>query len=144
MAVINTVAKIAMKPMPRVISPKARAGLDYLSGALFLGSAVWFWKHNKRAALAAIVCGAAELGVALLTDYRGEKKKAIHFGARQEIDLGLAAMTAMMPESLAFKNEPESRFFIAEGAAITAMSQLTQFPKKPEHMAKKSRREKVA
>jgi len=68
--------------------------------------------------------------VTLLTDYPGGARKVIHFQTRREIDLGLAAMTATMPEFLAFKNEPEERFFLAEGAVITAINQLTQFPER--------------
>ena len=48
--------------------------------------------------------------------------------ARREIDLGLAAMVATMPEFFAFKDEPQKKFFIAQGALITIGSELTQYP----------------
>jgi hypothetical protein len=39
-------------------------------------------------------------------------------------------MTATMPEFLAFKDEDERNFFLAQGAVICAISELTRFPKK--------------
>ena len=66
----------------------------------------------------------------MLTNYPGGVRKVIDFGLHRDIDFGLAAMTAMMPEFLAFKDESERKFFLAEGAIITAVSQLTRFPDK--------------
>jgi hypothetical protein len=83
---------------------------------------------KKRAALAAVICGGVDLAVSLLTDYPGGAKKLISFRARREIDLGLAAMTATIPEYLAFNDEPEKNFFLAQGAVSIAMSELTQYP----------------
>ena len=66
--------------------------------------------------------------MSMLTDYPGGTRKPIRLHARREIDLGLAAMAASMPEFLAFKDEAEKGFFMTQGAIITAASQLTQFP----------------
>lgn len=139
MPMLNTVTRIISKPMPRMISPRGHAFFDYFTVGWFFASAARFWKFNKRAAVAALVCGGTGLAVDLLTDYPGGVKKVIHFGTRQEIDLGLAAMAATMPEFLAFKDEPEKKFFLAEGALITATSQLTEFPEKPQRAEKIAR-----
>jgi hypothetical protein len=37
-------------------------------------------------------------------------------------------MVATMPEFLAFKDEPQKKFFLTQGALITAASELTRFP----------------
>src|SRR5437764_15412704 len=105
MPILNTATKLAVKPVPKIISPKAHAVIDYISVGSFLVSAMWFWNRSKRAAVAALICGGAELAVALLTNYPGGVKKAISFHTHGEVDLGLAAMTATMPEFLAFKDE---------------------------------------
>jgi hypothetical protein len=89
-----------------------------------------FWGRNKRASIAALIAGGAKLAVNLLTNYPGGVKKVISFDTHREIDLGLAAMTATLPEFLAFKGDGERKFFLAEGAMITAVSQLTRFPDK--------------
>ena len=137
MRILNSTIRIAAKPFPRAISPQAHVVLDYLTvGSLFL-SAAWFWRRSKRAAIGALISGAAELAVSLLTDYPGGVKKIINFRTHREIDFGLAAMTANMPEFLAFKDEKERKFFLAEGAMITAISELTRAPGKALPVEKK-------
>lgn len=128
MPTLNKIVKIAAKPLPRVMSPRAHAIVDYMMVGSFFGTAAYFWRHNKRAAVAAAFCGGAKLAISLLTDYPGGVKKVINFHARREIDLGLAAMVATMPEFLAFKDEPQKKFFLTQGALITAASELTRFP----------------
>ena len=130
MPTINSLAKVVAKPLPRMISPKTQAILDYLRVGSFLGTATWFWRHNKRAAIAALLCGSAKLAVTLLTDNPGGVRKIITPHARREIDLGLAAMVATMPEFFAFKDEPQKKFFLAQGALITIGSELTQYPER--------------
>jgi hypothetical protein len=127
MPTLNSLARVAAKPLPRMISPRAQAILDYVLVGTFFGSTTWFWRHNKRAAIAALLCGSAKLAVTLLTDNPGGVRKVISPHARREIDLGLAAMVASMPEFLAFKDEPERKFFLVQGALITVGSELTQY-----------------
>jgi hypothetical protein len=130
MPLTNSLAKVVAKPLPRMVSPKAHAVADYVTVGAFLMGAGFFWQRSKRAALGALICAGAELAVNLLTDYPGGIKKVISFRTHREIDLGLAAMTATMPEFLAFKDDSERKFFLAQGMLITAASELTQFPKK--------------
>jgi hypothetical protein len=92
----------------------------------------------------AVICGAAELSVSLLTDYPGGVKRIISFRKHGEIDLGLAAMSATMPEFLVFKGDPERKFFLAQGILITAANEITQFPKKPQQAEKGARRARAA
>jgi len=127
MPILNSAVKMAVKPLPRMISPKAHSVIDYLMVGTFLAGAASYWRRNKRATIGALICGGAELAVCLLTDYPGGVRKVIHYQTRREIDLGLAAMTATMPEFLAFKNEPERRFFVTQGVLITVVNQLTKF-----------------
>ena len=144
MPLLNSVTKIAAKPLPRMISPKAHAVIDLISVGTFFAAATFFWRRSKRATLAALICGASELAVSLLTDYPGGVKKVISFRTHGEIDLGLAAMAATMPEFLAFKDESEKKFFLGQGAIITGVAQLTQFPSKPTYVEKRSYRDRAA
>jgi hypothetical protein len=125
MPALNTIAKMVAKPIPRVVTPKAHAMIDYASVGLFLGTAAWFWRRNRRAAVASIICGSAELAIMLLTDYPGGIKKFISFRTHREMDYGLAAMVATIPETLAFKEDDETKFFRAQGALITVLGELT-------------------
>lgn len=139
MPMLNSITKVAAKPLPRMISPKAHAILDYVIVGTFFASAGWFWRRNKRAAIASLLSGGAKLAVSLMTDYPGGVRKVIHYPVRREIDLGIAAMVATMPEFLAFKNEPQRKFFLAEGALITAVNELAQIPE-PRRRAKERAR----
>jgi hypothetical protein len=132
MATFNNLAKMVAKPLPDMISPKGRAVIDYMMVGAFLGTAGLFWKRNKRAAVASLLCGGAQLGVSLLTDYPGGRRRTIPYSARRELDLGLAAMTAAMPEFLNFEDEPQRKFFIAQGGLITAANELTKFSERAE------------
>jgi len=120
---------MAVKPLPDVISARGHAILDYMIAGAFFASAGLFWRRNKRAAMGALLCGGAQLGVSMLTDYPGGVQPAIRFSRRRKLDLGLAAMSAAIPEFLNFKHEPERKFFTAQGVLITAASELTKFPK---------------
>jgi hypothetical protein len=130
MPVLNSLVKVAAKPLPRVISPRAHGITDYLIAGSFFATAALFWRRNKRAAVAALVCGGARLAIGLLTDHPGGVRKVIHFHTRRELDLGLAAMTATMPEFFAFQKEPQKNFFIAQGVITTAINELTRFPER--------------
>ena len=127
MLVLNNLTKVVAKPIPRMVSPKAHAIIDYASVGIFLGSAAWFWRRNRRAALASLLCGGAELGLMLLTDYPGGMKKILSFETHREMDYGLAAMAASAPETMAFKDTGEKKFFRAQGALLTLLGELTQY-----------------
>src|SRR5438045_21087 len=101
MPLLNSAVQIAANPFPRAISPKAHAIIDYLTVGSFLMTAAWFWGRSKRAALAALISGGAELAVSLLTNYPGGVKKVTNFRTHRDIDFGLGALTATMPEFLA-------------------------------------------
>jgi hypothetical protein len=44
-----------------------------------------------------------------------------------------------MPEFLAFKDEPQKKFFVAQGALITAANELTQFPERKRRAKERAR-----
>ena len=99
-----------------------------------------FWRRNKRAAVASFLCGGAQLGVSILTDYPGGVRRAINFSTRRELDVGLAAMTAAMPECLNFEDEPQRKFFTTQGLLMTVANELTQFPETSDDERKERRR----
>lgn len=110
------------------VSAEAHAVLDYVMVGSSFMSALWFWRKSKRAAVAALISGGAGLAVTLLTDYPGGVMKIISLRKHREIDFGLGAMTATLPEFLAFQDEPEKKFFLIQGAMISVLSELTTVP----------------
>ena len=128
MPILHNAIKLAVKPVPAVISPRAHSILDYITVGVFVAGATWFWRRNKRAAIAAGLCGAAKLAVSTMTAYPGGVRRTIRYSHRREIDLGFAALTATMPEFFDFDDEPQKRFFQVQGALAVAIAELTDFP----------------
>ena len=127
MPMLTSATNVLTKRMPKVISPKAHAVVDYMTAGAFLLTGAIYWPRNKRAALGAFVCAGAELATSLLADYPGGVKKVISYRNHGKIDLGLAAMTATMPEFMGFRDEREKTFFLAQAGVMTAVTNLTDF-----------------
>ena len=127
MPILTSATHVLTRRMPKIISPKAHAVVDYVTAGAFLLTGAFYWSRNKRAALGAFVCAGAELATSLLTDYPGGVKKVISFRNHGRIDLGLAAMTATIPEFMGFRYDREKSFFLAQAAMMTAVTDLTDF-----------------
>ena len=127
MSLLQKAVQLITKPMPDVISPEGHAIADYSTALLFFVGAGLFWNRSKRAAIASLICGAAEVGIAALTDYPGGVKRVISFPLHKKIDLGMAGMMATMPEFLAFEDDNEKRFFHVQAALVAGVTELTNF-----------------
>jgi hypothetical protein len=112
---------------PKVISPKVHAILDYaaVAGGFFLIGAL-AWKRHKRAAVSSVILGAAETGLALITDFPGGVVSLVDLYTHLKIDAGLSAVTATMPNLMGFTDEWPSTFFRLHGAAMAAVGGMTQ------------------
>jgi hypothetical protein len=97
--------------LPKVISPQTHAILDYavVAGGFFAVAGL-AWKDHKRAAITSLICGAAETGVAMFTDYPGGVAKMISFPTHGKIDAMFAGAIAAMPNLLEFEHEWPSTF----------------------------------
>lgn len=125
MPMLNSVAKAVTKPIPRMISPQSHAKLDYVTAGIFLASAAFFWRRNKRAAIASLISGTAVAAVSALTEYPGGVNGVFGLERHRNIEVGLAAMVATMPAFFSFEDEPERHFFRAQGVLMTCLSELT-------------------
>jgi hypothetical protein len=133
----------ATRRLPKIVSPKAHAVLDYVTVGAFLIAGAFFWRRNRSAAIASLLCGGTELAVSLLTDYAGGNSRLISFPTHAKLDIGLAAMAATMPEFMGFPMEGERHFFSAQAGLITVAANLTNFDKrrlKPVRRASRDRR----
>lgn len=115
------------KRLPKVISPKTHAIIDYsVAGTFFLMGGL-MWGRSKRAAIASLACGAAETTIAMLTDYPGGVADVISFEAHGKIDAATSGMVALLPMLLAFGDRKEAHFFRAQGMGIAATTGMTDF-----------------
>jgi hypothetical protein len=76
MPILNSLVRMAMKPLPHMISPRAHAIFDYVAAGSMFASAAWLWPRNKRASVAPLICAGTELGVGMLTDYPGGREES--------------------------------------------------------------------
>ena len=127
MALTDLATRAVTDRLPKVIKPKTHAVLDYaVAGAMFTLGA-FFWKRNKRAAIAAFACGGATLATSLITDYPGGVKPLISFETHGKIDAGMAGFTATAPTFLAFGDEDEAKYFRIAALAETVITGMTDF-----------------
>lgn len=127
MALMQKGVALAANRMPKKISPRVHAALDYAVAGSFLLAGALFWKRNRRAAVGSLLCGGATAAVSLLTDYSGARSKPISYSMHGQIDTGLIAMTAAMPRLMNIEDEPQARFFSGQAMAKTAITAMTNF-----------------
>jgi hypothetical protein len=131
MGLVETGVKAVSGQMPKMITPRVHAVIDYaIAGSFFIAGAI-LWRRNRKAAIASIACGIAEVATAAITDYPGGLKPIISFHTHERVDGGLASMVGAMPLALNFANEPEATLFRAQGIAIAAVTGLTEFEERP-------------
>jgi hypothetical protein len=139
MAILTSAVDAATRRLPKVITPKGHAIIDYITIGTFFVASAFFWRKNKRAALGSLLCGSAELAVNLLTDYPGGIFPVFSFPMHGKVDVGLAAMAATMPEFMAFPDQAEKRLFLGQAGIITVVANLTDFSDKRLRIARRSR-----
>lgn len=127
MALMEKGVQALAERMPKVISPKAHAIIDYATAGSFFVAGALLWRRNKRASLGAILCGAMEAGTAMMTDYPGGIKPVLSFQTHGRIDAGFAGFVATLPNVLMFGGEREAMFFRGQGVAMAAVTGLTDF-----------------
>ena len=127
MTMMAKATKAVTNRMPKVISPGMHAMIDYISAASFFGAAALFWRKNKRAAISSLTCGAAQLSLAMLTDYPGGVWRQVSFETHGRIDVGMAALVGTLPDYMGFDDEKQSMFFSAKAIELAATTGLTDF-----------------
>lgn len=114
--------------MPKVISPKIHAVIDYSVALSFIavGAAAWR-RRQKIAAISSFIVAGAELGLSMITDYPGGVARLISFPTHGQIDAGMAGMVGSLPNMMGFSGEQPSRFFRMQALSIAAVTGLTDF-----------------
>ena len=141
MPLLQTGINVLTKRMPKVISPRTHAIIDYATAGSFLLTGALLWKRNKRAAVGSMLCGIMEAQTAMITDFPGGLTPLISFETHGKIDAGFAGLVGMMPNLLAFGDEPEAMFFRGQALAIASVTGMTDFS---EDGRRRSRRRRAA
>jgi hypothetical protein len=111
--------------LPKVISPKTHAIIDYASAGTFVAAGLLMMGSSKRAGIGSIICGAAQAGLVMMTDVPGGVFRAIDMDTHLKIDAGFSGFVATMPNLLGFGDEKKSWFFRAQGMNIAAVGAMT-------------------
>jgi len=127
MPIADKAASIVARKLPKVISPKMHAIIDYAAFGAFFASGALLWKKNKRASLAAYLCADVIGSLAFLTDMPGGGWKKISFETHGRIDPGLAALSASLPQLMAFRKDKEAQLFRTMAVALAVVAGLTDY-----------------
>lgn len=121
-------AGIASNSLPRVISAKTHAIIDYVHVATNFTAAALFRRNgNVRASNCALALGANVLLNALCTDYQLGVFRLWSFKVHGVLDYGVAATSAAMPAMFGFHDTPEAAYFYGQGAGETVIAALTDY-----------------
>ncbi len=102
--------------MPRLVSAKTHAVIDYLHVATNFVAAAMFFRKNKPAGIGAAILGARVLANALMTDYELGVFRLYSFKVHGMLDYGVAATSALIPTLFGITDTPEAKFFHIQGA----------------------------
>src|SRR5438552_2051883 len=127
MPIMDSATRALTNRMPKVISPRTHAIIDYLVAGSFIATGVALWSRHKRASLCALIVGAAETATSLITDYPGGVTDAISFPLHGKIDAGMSALVGSMPSLFDFSDDAEAAFFRGQAVAMAAVTGLTDF-----------------
>ena len=127
MPLLQQAVRMATGRMPKAIDPPTHAVIDYAVAGSFLVMAALFWRRNRRAAVASLLCGGATAANIALTRYPGGAYDAVSYKTHGRVERGLAGITAMMPKVMGFSDQPEARAFSTMALVATAATSLTDF-----------------
>lgn len=123
---LNQTADLVTRKLPKVISPDLHRVADYAMIGGFAGAGILYWKRNRRAAIASLLCGGSMLALALATRYDGERSGRMSFAEHHRTELGMAAAFALLPRLLRIGKVAKAHFVI-QSVALTAFTNLTEF-----------------
>lgn len=124
----NAGLKAMSNRLPKVISPRSHAILDYATAGMFLVAGVLLWKRSRPAAAAAIAVATEEVATSLLTDYPGGVSRILSFKTHGKLDAALAPVIAALPHIMEFDDDQTAANVFRSGAiAVAAVTGLTDF-----------------
>ncbi|HEX3821915.1 MAG TPA: hypothetical protein VHW45_16400 [Candidatus Sulfotelmatobacter sp.] len=116
------------RKMPKPISPRVHAWLDFAVTTYFLGIGIWCaFRRRKGPATAALVNAGMVAGVSLLTDYDGDGRRPINFKMHGTLDAVQATCAAIGPVLHGFADKPEAKYFWGQAANELAVIASTDW-----------------
>jgi hypothetical protein len=126
MALLSSATDAATKRLPKFVSPEMHRSADYLISGVLIAGGVALLRKNRPAAYASLAGGGLLLGLSLATRYPEQRRKLMNFSHHGKAEIGVAFVLAAIPQILRLP-KGTSQFFSANAAALTALSNLTDF-----------------
>ncbi len=138
MALVTWATKKVSGWVPKVISPKTHAAIDYAVAGATLVTAGLMWNRNRRAAIGLLGVGAAEVATAAMTDYPGGLFKVLDLQTHRRLDMGQSGMIASMPRLLGIQESDAAKLFTVESAVAAVVTALTDFSRRAERESRQA------
>ena len=127
MPVLSSTADTLTRKLPKLIPARAHRAADYAMAASFALAGAWFWRRNRTAALASLLCGGSLLGLTELTSYPHRGKRLISFPTHEKLELAIAALAATLPDFLELSDPRARRYLRTKAGILTLISNLTRY-----------------
>lgn len=127
MSVVSNALQGLENHLPKVIDSQTHGVIDYSHAALFLGASAFFWKRDRKAAIAALATGSFILVQSLLTDYPLGAKPVFSFKTHGEMDSAFVPAALSLPRLLGFGKNGAAWFFRANAIAEAFVVGMTDF-----------------
>ena len=124
MPLLTKTTDFATRRLPKVISPGAHKVADYAMMSGFALAGLVYWKRDRRAAIASLLCGGSMLALTLATQYDGERGHRMSFSEHRRTELGMAAAFSLIPKVLQTGKMAKTHFLV-QAAALTAIGNMT-------------------
>ncbi len=111
--------------MPKVISPKTHAIIDYAFIGSFVVAGLLAWKNHKKAAISCFITAGAEATTAMLTDFPGGVWPVISYRTHLKMDAGMSGLIGTMPNLMGFGSESPAWFFRSQAMSLAAVTGLS-------------------
>jgi hypothetical protein len=126
MALLESAVRLVSRRLPKVISPRNHAAIDYAVAAAFLAVGLKAWPRDKRTAIPSLLFGGSQVVLSMLTNYPGGVTDAISLETHLKVDTVRAGVITSVPGILKFNDAWQARFFRYQGMAIAAVAGLTE------------------
>jgi short subunit fatty acids transporter len=127
MALAEIGARALSNRLPKLITPRTHAIIDYATAGTFFLMSGLLWKRHKRAAIAALACGVHQTTHALVTDHPGGVAGVVSFPTHGKLETGFAGIVTSLPNLLGFSDSWPALYFRSQGMAIAAAAGMTNF-----------------
>ena len=118
-------ADLATRNFPKILTPQAHKKADYILMIGFGLAGLVYWKRDRRAAIASILCGGSMLALTLTTHYNVPVGDQMSFSEHKRAELGMAALCSLLPGVLQTGKMARTHF-LAQAAALIAVSNMTR------------------